>query len=216
MRSRRSLDGVATLPLMSSGTRGVRRPTPSSRSFAVSLGVPGLRLEPQVPVRVAGRTIHPDLVDVDLRIVVEADSHEFHTKRDQITRDCWRYDELALDDWLVLRVSWVQAMHRQDWVRSVLARGRPSAGRASDDHCPREGLPSGGAAHEPEPGQREFVTNGRWPIVTDRAVCRWAQSCSNASSPPTQVCRTCVSRILIGSVLSSSQMSRSTQTTSAS
>lgn len=88
----------------------------------ISLGVPGLRLEPQAAVSVAGRTIHPDLVDSDLRIVVEADSHEFHTKRDQITRDCWRYDELALDDWLVLRVSWVQAMHQQDWVRSVLER----------------------------------------------------------------------------------------------
>jgi hypothetical protein len=89
---------------------------------AISLGAPGLRLEPQVPVNVVGRTIHPDLVDVDLRVVVEADSHEFHTTRDQITRDCWRYDELALEDWLVLRVSWVQAMHRQDWVRSVLSR----------------------------------------------------------------------------------------------
>jgi very-short-patch-repair endonuclease len=89
---------------------------------AVSLGVPGLRLEPQAPIRVAGRTIHPDLVDRDLRLVVEADSHEFHTKRDQITHDCWRYDELALDDWLVLRVSWVQAMHQQAWVRSVLER----------------------------------------------------------------------------------------------
>jgi very-short-patch-repair endonuclease len=88
----------------------------------ISLGVPGLRLEPQAAVSVAGRTIHPDLVDCDLRIVVEADSHEFHTQRDQITRDCWRYDELALDGWLVLRVSWVQAMHRQDWVRSVLLR----------------------------------------------------------------------------------------------
>ena len=88
----------------------------------MSLGVPGLRLEPQDAVSVAGRTIHPDLVDRDLRIVVEADSHEFHTKRDQITRDCWRYDELTLDDWLVLRVSWVQAMHRQTWVRSVLSR----------------------------------------------------------------------------------------------
>lgn len=88
----------------------------------ISLGVAGLRLEPQVPVTLAGRTIHPDLVDVDLRIVVEADSHEFHTQRDQITKDCWRYAELTLGGWLVVRVSWVQAMFQQDWVRSVLQR----------------------------------------------------------------------------------------------
>ena len=64
----------------------------------------------------------PDLVDTELRLVVEGDSHEFHTSERAIDADCWRYDELVLDDWLVIRVSWVQAMFQQEWVASVLRR----------------------------------------------------------------------------------------------
>jgi hypothetical protein len=89
---------------------------------AVSLDVPGLRLVPQVRLHVGGRRIRPDLVDRELRLVVEGDSHEFHTSERAIDADCWRYDELVLDDWLVIRVSWVQAMFDQEWVASVLHR----------------------------------------------------------------------------------------------
>ncbi|WP_076261673.1 hypothetical protein [Intrasporangium flavum] len=89
---------------------------------AISLDVAGLRLVPQAPVVSAGRTIHPDLSDADLRIVVEGDSHEFHTRRRQIDIDCERYDELTLDGWLVLRFSQHQAMDRQGWVRDTMAR----------------------------------------------------------------------------------------------
>ncbi len=77
---------------------------------ALSLEVPGLRLTPQVRIRLGGRRIRPDLVDRELRIVVEADSHEFHTSARVIDADCWRYSELVLADWFVIRVSWVQAM----------------------------------------------------------------------------------------------------------
>lgn len=89
---------------------------------SLSLDVPGLSLQPQLPVRVGSRTIHPDLGDGELRIAVEADSYEFHTTPRQIDIDCERYTELALDGWLVCRFSWPQAMHRQDWVRTALAR----------------------------------------------------------------------------------------------
>ena len=89
---------------------------------AISLEVPGLRLAPQVRLRVGGRRIRPDLVDRELRLVVEGDSHKFHTSQRAIDADCWRYDELVLDDWLVIRVSWVQAMFQQEWVASVLRR----------------------------------------------------------------------------------------------
>ena len=89
---------------------------------AISLDVPGLRLVPQVGILVAGRRVVPDLVDEELGIVVEADSHEFHTSRRQIRTDCWRYDELVLARWLVLRFAYEQVMFEQDWVRSVLAR----------------------------------------------------------------------------------------------
>jgi len=89
---------------------------------AIGLGVPGLDLRPQVPLRVAGKRVVPDLVDETLRLVVEADSHEFHTERDQLDSDCWRYDELTLGGWRVFRFSWPQVMHRQAWVTSVLTR----------------------------------------------------------------------------------------------
>ena len=77
---------------------------------------------PQVPLSVGGARIRPDLVCESLRIVVEADSHEFHTKRAQLVRDCWRYNELTLDGWLVLRFSWEHVMYEEAWVRSTLVR----------------------------------------------------------------------------------------------
>ncbi|WP_347350536.1 hypothetical protein [Intrasporangium sp.] len=89
---------------------------------AISLDVAGLRLQPQVALRSAGRVIHPDLVDTDLGIAVEADSYEYHTTRQQIDVDCHRYTELGLGGWLVLRVSYQQAMRRQGWVRSTFER----------------------------------------------------------------------------------------------
>lgn len=90
---------------------------------ALSLDVPGLDLRPQVRLQVAdGVIVVPDLVDRARRIVVEADSHEFHTKRAQLVADCWRYAELGLAGWRVHRFSWEQAMFEQDWVRWVMAR----------------------------------------------------------------------------------------------
>ena len=120
---------------------------------AVSLDVPGLRLAPQQWLRVAGERVRPDLVDHHLRIVVEGDSHEFHTSSRAIDGDCWRYDELALEDWFVVRVSWVQAMFRQDWVRSVLLR----AVRRQDRLL--------GTARERLGPARLPTTVGRWKVA---------------------------------------------------
>ncbi|MEO7752879.1 MAG: hypothetical protein ABIS35_05645 [Terracoccus sp.] len=90
---------------------------------AIALDVRGLAVVPQVGIRVAGGVrIVPDLVDVELGLVLEADSHEFHTGRARLTSDCWRYDELLLAGWRVLRFTWEQVMFRQPWVRSVLVR----------------------------------------------------------------------------------------------
>ena len=95
---------------------------------AISLDVPGLDLRPQVGIAVAGgERVTPDLVDVSLGIVVEADSHEFHTGREQLVVDCWRYDELVLAGWDVYRFSYEQVMRRQAWVRSVLVRAEAKA-----------------------------------------------------------------------------------------
>ncbi|MGW5238656.1 endonuclease domain-containing protein [Monashia sp. NPDC004114] len=94
---------------------------------AISLDVAGLRLRPQVGIVVAGQRVVPDLVDVDLGLVVEADSHEFHTNRRQIAADCWRYDELVLGRWRVFRFAYEQVMFDQEWVRSVLCRASQAA-----------------------------------------------------------------------------------------
>jgi very-short-patch-repair endonuclease len=110
---------------------------------AIALDVAGLRVVPQVGVLVAGGArVAPDLVDVDLGLVLEADSHEFHTGRQRLTSDCWRYAELVLAGWRVFRFTWEQVMFEQVWVRSVLERavtlvaaqthkaGRVASGRA--------------------------------------------------------------------------------------
>ncbi|WP_170165751.1 hypothetical protein [Terracoccus luteus] len=49
-----------------------------------------------------GTTIRPDLVDEQLRIVVECDSAEFHTSGRAIDKDCWRYTEPALARWFLV------------------------------------------------------------------------------------------------------------------
>ena len=78
-------------------------------------------LVPQVPVSVSGQTYHPDLVDVNRRVVLEADSWRFHASRQGHARDCRRYNALVLDGWLVLRFTWDQVMHSPDYVCAVLA-----------------------------------------------------------------------------------------------
>jgi very-short-patch-repair endonuclease len=106
---------------------------------AIALDVPGLDLRPQVGIAVAGGTrVVPDLVDVVLGIVAEADSHEFHTGRTQLTSDCWRYDELVLDGWDVYRFTYEQVMFQAAWVRSVLVRAERRA-RATQELRARAG-----------------------------------------------------------------------------
>lgn len=80
----------------------------------------GLDVVPQQPVALPGRTVHPDLVDVRRRLVLEADSWEFHTGREAHDRDCRRYDELVLSGWTVLRFTWRQVMYDPDWVLACL------------------------------------------------------------------------------------------------
>lgn len=90
---------------------------------AHSLEAVGPLFVPQVHLQIAGTTVTPDLVCRELGIVLEADSHTFHTQRRQLDRDCWRYDELALADWLILRFTWEKVMSSPSWVKSVISRG---------------------------------------------------------------------------------------------
>ena len=88
---------------------------------AIAIDVPGLEVEPQVRISgELGLDVRADLVDRRLRIVLEADSFEWHGDRTALRRDARRYDLLVANGWTVLRFSWEDVMHDPDFVRAVL------------------------------------------------------------------------------------------------
>jgi hypothetical protein len=89
---------------------------------AISLDVPGLTLAPQQVLVERPRWIQPDLVDLELRIVVEAESVEFHTDADALARDCERYNVLGSLGWTVYRFTWRHVMREPAYVRAVLTQ----------------------------------------------------------------------------------------------
>jgi very-short-patch-repair endonuclease len=88
---------------------------------AIALDVKGLVAEPQARIRYDDFYAQVDLADEDLRIVLEADSHEFHSNRRDFDRDCRRYNALTVRDWLVLRFTWEQVMFEPHVVRRAIA-----------------------------------------------------------------------------------------------
>lgn len=88
------------------------------RALALDAGCDGF--VPQVRIRVSGRSIRADLADRRRRIVVEADSFEWHGNRTALRRDCRRYDELVRAGWVVLRFSWEDVMFDSSWVMAVI------------------------------------------------------------------------------------------------
>lgn len=87
---------------------------------AIALDVPGLALQPHVLITDGGLRVAPDLVDVERRIVVEAESFEFHGKRKALKRDCERYTALVLCGWRVIRFAWEHVMLEPEYVRDCL------------------------------------------------------------------------------------------------
>lgn len=88
---------------------------------AIALDVPGLHVRPQVPLWAPAEFLgRPDLVDEELRIVLEADSFEWHGDRVALRNDTRRYDLMAVNGWLVLRFAWEDVMFDPGWVRSIL------------------------------------------------------------------------------------------------
>ena len=87
---------------------------------AIALDVRGLQLVPQVTVTVGGMSFRPNLVDERRRLIVEAESFEFHGRRSLLARDCERYDLLVLDGWTVLRFSWEHVMFHPEFVEACL------------------------------------------------------------------------------------------------
>ncbi len=82
--------------------------------------VAGLSVRPQVPLYGTDFLGQPDLVDVDLRIVIEADSFAWHGDRAALRRDARRYNAFVVHGWLVLRFAWEDVMHDPSYVREVL------------------------------------------------------------------------------------------------
>ncbi len=90
---------------------------------AVALDVPGLHVVPQHPIAMGDFVIHPDLVDVDRRIVLEADSwiHHASCRRPQIglraLTTSWCSTAVA-----AVRYVWEQVMLHPDQVRADLVK----------------------------------------------------------------------------------------------
>lgn len=90
---------------------------------SICLTVPGLNVTPQVDLGDAGEFIgRPDLVDLDLRILIEADSFAHHSRRSDLRRDVHKTTAFSVDGWVVLRFSFEDVMHRPDYVREMLVR----------------------------------------------------------------------------------------------
>ncbi len=87
---------------------------------ALASQVPGLQVRPQLLLVDRGFEGRPDLVDRERRLVLEADSWEFHAGKEGFRRDCERYNALVLRGWTVLRFTWWQVMQRPDYVLAAL------------------------------------------------------------------------------------------------
>jgi very-short-patch-repair endonuclease len=87
---------------------------------ATAIDVKGLHVTPQLIIETPRLTAQPDLVDPDRRVVLEADSHTWHSSRAALRRDCARYNALVLARWIVLRFTWEQVMFEPADVRSCL------------------------------------------------------------------------------------------------
>lgn len=89
---------------------------------AIALDVPGLNLRPQVVIADEEGKGRADLVDRGRRLVVEAESFSFHSRRGDLRRDCRRYTKLVLLGWRVLRFAWEDVMFYPDYVRDCLVQ----------------------------------------------------------------------------------------------
>lgn len=108
---------------------------------AIALGVPGLSVRPQVRLHGASSAVvgagvflgRPDLVDEHLRIVLEADSFEWHGHRAALRSDAQRYNQFVVHGWLVLRFCWEDVVFHPDQVKAVL---RAAVAERTDQRCP--------------------------------------------------------------------------------
>jgi len=100
---------------------------------AICLQVEELHVVPQVHIHDPHFLGRPDLVDSRLRIVLEADSFEWHGSREALVRDARRYNAFVAAGWLVLRFTWDDVMHRPEQVAVTL---RSVVKRRTEMMCP--------------------------------------------------------------------------------
>ncbi|MCE1178426.1 MAG: DUF559 domain-containing protein [Micrococcales bacterium] len=87
------------------------------------LDIPGADFTPQVKIEDEDGFIgRVDLACTELKIVLEAESHEFHGEPEAFARDCRRYARMAAEGWTVLRFSWPDVMHKGEWVRRIVEK----------------------------------------------------------------------------------------------
>ena len=98
---------------------------------AVLLDVVGTSFEPQVWIANIGRC---DLADRHHRVVVEADSFEFHADPVAFAADMTRYNAFVCEGWVVLRFAWKHVMFEQDYVRATVS-ALLAPERLSVRHC---------------------------------------------------------------------------------
>ncbi len=84
---------------------------------AIALEVEGFAAIAQCPVGSIG---HCDVGDRELRIALEAESHEFHSEREAFRYDCRRYTSMVCAGWLVLRFTWDDVKHHSERVHQAI------------------------------------------------------------------------------------------------
>jgi very-short-patch-repair endonuclease len=87
--------------------------------------VPGLKVVPQQAVHLKSRTIHPDLVCEEHRLIIEADSFEWHSSSSALLSDCERYTLAAVDRWRVARFGYSHVRRQRDWTLQLLTALAP-------------------------------------------------------------------------------------------
>ncbi len=93
----------------------------------------GLHVEPQVSLYTGTRWVRPDLLDDGRGLAVEAESFTWHGNRQQLMKDCRKYNDLTLMGLTLVRFSWEHVMVERGYARSVLGAcvGGPSPWRGA-------------------------------------------------------------------------------------
>ncbi|MFX0537532.1 DUF559 domain-containing protein [Ornithinimicrobium sp. Y1847] len=99
----------------------------ATRALAIESG---LNVRPQVQLTEVGVWGLVDLIDESRRLVIEAESFEFHAERKGFRKDVRRYSTFAVFGWTVIRFTWEDVTFHPDYVRWALEsfRRRVDAG----------------------------------------------------------------------------------------